>query len=163
VEGRRAAEGLGRPLRHRTGGIGGLAGLVREHGGAIEADLQAHYGVALSGLTTGELTWRRLKVLLTYLPPDSATARSIRGADHEPEWTRTEHLLAGVFDALNMLLWQNAVLSGVKPKPRKPEPLMRPGVTPRTITYGRPAPLSHVRALLASSAPGTAPDDAEEG
>jgi hypothetical protein len=48
----------------------------------------------------------------------------------EPEharWGISEHLLAGVFDGINVLAWQN---SGGKGK--RPKPFPRPGIGPAT-------------------------------
>lgn len=112
-------------------------------------------------------------MLVAHLPPDSHTARAITG-DPEIPWTRLEFLMAGVFDALQVLAWQNANQGRRHPTPR-PKPLERPGVGGRThidseeaaerapigaeLHYGRPQPLSAVKALLASSRPGA---DSEE-
>jgi hypothetical protein len=76
-------------------------------------------------------------VLVAHLPPDSATRQAIHGET----WSRTDQLLAAVFDAVRVLIWQN------EPKgTRRPEPLERPGVTgPRR---GTPLPIEEVRRLL---------------
>jgi len=91
-------------------------------------------------------------VLLRHLPPESATAMAVNG-DREPPWTRLEHLLAGVFDSLQMLAWQNAN-QGKKSPSRRPRPLPRPGVEQPGQHWGTARPLSEVKAALASSRPG---------
>lgn len=64
---------------------------------------------------------RQLLVWLRQLPDDSAVARS---QDPEAaEWGAAEHLLAGVFDALQMGNWQRGEGKG-----QRPSPLPRPGV-----------------------------------
>ncbi len=121
-----------------AGGIGGLVALLTQHGGAIEADLQRFYKIRLSHLTSGRLTWRRLRVLLEHLPRGSALARVQHGAD--AEWGLSEHLMAGAVDALHAGNWQRSGGKG-----RQPKPLPRPGVrqgrplTGDQPTTGRPS------------------------
>lgn len=91
-------------------------------------------------------------MLLRHLPADSATAIALSD-DREPPWTRVEHLLAGVFDTLQVLAWQNAN-QGRKSPTRRPDPLPRPGVERPGNRYGTPRPLSEVKAILASTRPG---------
>lgn len=57
---------------------------------------------------------------MTNLPTTSALYRALN-PDHE--WTLTNHLLAGIFDAQNLTVWLTA---GGKKKD-KPKPLERPG------------------------------------
>lgn len=92
---------------------------MSEHGEALEADLARYYGTRLSDLFSGRLSWRRLDVLVRHLPADSATAHALYGA--AVEWSPTEHLLASVVDALNVMIWQNS------PKGARPRPIPRPG------------------------------------
>jgi hypothetical protein len=94
-------------------------------------------------------------VLLAHLPADSATFWAVdpKGAE-AASWSRTDHLLAGVFDLLQTLLWQNANQGRKSPTPR-PRPLPRPGVADDdTRRIGKPRPLDEVKAILASSRPG---------
>lgn len=67
--------------------------------------------------------WSGLIVFLQHVPPDSATMR----AEH-PEmggWTRTEVMLADVFDAVQCLRWQLAA-TFARTKPREPDKYPRP-------------------------------------
>jgi hypothetical protein len=118
-----------------AGGIARLAALIEQHGEAVEADL-AFRGIDLRDLWRGDLTWRRLAVLVAALPPESATKAAARDAlspaqlaalptrsGHGP-WSHTELLLAAIVDRLSMLLWQN----GGKASAPRPEPIPRPGV-----------------------------------
>jgi hypothetical protein len=67
-------------------------------------------------------------VLVRGLPPGSATWRAVTGeTDH---WTRSEQLLAGIFDGIRVLDWRLVSIYG-KGKPPPPDPLERPGVKPR--------------------------------
>lgn len=70
------------------------------------------------------MTWRRLSVLIEHLPAQSATGRAMHGDD--ADWTLTDYLLAGSFDALQIANWQRA---GDRKAPR-PRPFPRPGVKP---------------------------------
>lgn len=60
-----------------AGGIVGVATLLAEHGGAIEADLQRFYGLHLGDFPS-PLTARRLDVLLKHLPPEAALWMSMQ-------------------------------------------------------------------------------------
>lgn len=115
---------------HQRGGIGGLVALLSEHGEAIEADLQRYYGLALGDVTTGRLSWRRLRVLVAQLPPDSALARALNGP--AADWAPTEYLLAHVVD---LLAWSN--YQRAHGKGRRPRPVARPGSAPTKRRHGR--------------------------
>ncbi|MGV9888393.1 hypothetical protein [Streptomyces sp. NPDC003395] len=92
------------------------------------------------------MSWRRLRVLIQHLPPESATWTALRNelseeelaeqADKgEPErdrWSKTEQLLASVADRVArveyVLICANTEKSSQRPKP--PEPIRRPGAKP---------------------------------
>lgn len=118
------------PPGRDAGGIRGLVGLLTEHGGAIEADLQQFYGVTLSDLTVGRLTWRRLGVLVRQLPTESRVL-AIMSRGTSAEWPVSDHLLALILDALHGANWQRG--GG---KSARPRPVRRPGTDTRS-TYGR--------------------------
>ena len=77
----------------------------------MEADLQAHYGIDYRDRWRGDLTLRRLFVLISHLPPTSNVAAIPRGG--RPHWSIEAHLL----DNLRM------VQTGTKEKPAEPHPL----------------------------------------
>lgn len=113
-----------------AGGIAGLAAFLRNHGRAVEADLLRFYGVRLTDLTTGRLTWRLLSVLLNGLPRESATAREVAGPDLD--WGLTEQLLAFIGDGIQISNWQRSGGKGKRPKPTP-----RPGIRDGRKTVGR--------------------------
>lgn len=95
-------------------------------------------------------------MLLAGLPPDSRTAIALNPADDGPPWTRADHLLAGIYDTVNILAWQNAN-EGRKTATKRPKPLPRPGIgddKAEGVRWGAPVPLSEVKSILAASAPG---------
>lgn len=65
---------------------------------------------------------RRLHVLLERLP--SHTRRS---SDEREEWSTEAHLLANVFDAVQVLSYINVRVANPKAHPPRPRPLPRPG------------------------------------
>ncbi|MET8978569.1 hypothetical protein ABZX85_23415 [Streptomyces sp. NPDC004539] len=78
------------------------------------------------------MSWRELRVFLRYLPPDSATARAVRGGTPEEEaWTLDRQLLASAVDAIRENTFITVKLGG-DPKAtrrlRPPDPIPRPGV-----------------------------------
>lgn len=90
------------------------------------------------------MTWRQLRVLIQHLPPESATMTGLRNAmpaeeyeqqaqGAEPEkgrWSMDQQLLAGISDALRDLQYITVVANsdGKGRKPKRPEPMRRPGV-----------------------------------
>lgn len=80
------------------------------------------------------MTWRRLRVLLRYLPRESAYVQAVVGV--RAQWGETEHLLASVVDALQAgnYLTMRAHFQG---KPTPPKPLHRPGWEPEGNRIGR--------------------------
>lgn len=103
---------MDRGRRYHSGGIIGLHRLCRDHGPALEASLQAVYQVDYRDLWRcgpNRLTFRRLAVLVRYLPPDCALAVELRG---RPHWGLAEHLL----DTIRM------TLTGSEKRPATPWP-----------------------------------------
>jgi hypothetical protein len=98
-------------------------------------------------------------VLVAHLPPESETGRAYNG--EAAEWSRTDHLLASVFDAMRVLIWQNENM-GRKSPTQRPRPLPRPGLdeTPAS-RMGTPVPLEELKVMLAASAPPGSPRRAE--
>ncbi|MFE7510202.1 hypothetical protein ACFU8I_03075 [Streptomyces sp. NPDC057540] len=90
---------------------------------------------------------RRLRVLIQHLPPESATMTALRngltaeeyeqqartGKPEEGRWSMSEQLLAGISDGIRELQYVLVVANsdGKGRKPRRPEPIRRPGVAPR--------------------------------
>lgn len=112
-----------------------LLGLLREHGDVVEADLQRTYGVDLVDLWRGELTLRRVRVLLENLPPDSTTAYALAGAESGglEGWRLTDVLLGRLADELALYRWQweSYHLNPKKQRPRAQPPSVLPEVNPK--------------------------------
>jgi hypothetical protein len=103
---------------------------LREHAGAIEADLQHYYGIDLTDLWRGTLTPRRAAVLMANLPQGAALWRAM---DVPAAWTTAEHLAASQVDALAVANWQRSK-AGTEAN-KAPKPLPRPGVDEaKTVT-----------------------------
>ncbi len=64
----------------------------------MESDLSRYHHVDLADLYRGELSLRRLSVLIAHLPPDSATVRA--SGNTPPGWGVGEYLLADLFHTL---------------------------------------------------------------
>lgn len=77
----------------------------------MEADLQRFYGVDLADYWRGELSPRRLSVLIEQLPPTSATARHYAKSDG---WDLHAFLLADLFQAFT------GELHPARPQPQGP-------------------------------------------
>ena len=123
---------MGRGRGHRRGGIQGLYRILRDHGEAVEADLQRVYNIDLRDLVSGALSWRRLRVLTEAMYGDTA------------RWGPTEHLLASAVDTLRSANWQRGQGKGKRPKP-----VTRPGRRPghRRIGTGRYS-IEHMQKIL---------------
>ena len=93
------------------------------------------------------MSWRRLRVLIQHLPPESATWTALRNATDpaelaaqaekgEPEkgrWSQQEQLIATLVDAIRRLEWVLNCVNTEKTttRPDPPEPMRRPGAGPR--------------------------------
>lgn len=93
------------------------------------------------------MSWRRLRVLIQHLPPESATWTALRNAMPpgeleaqaemgEPEkgrWSQLEQLIAAAVDATRRVEWV-LLCSNIEQKskrPDPPEPMRRPGAGPK--------------------------------
>jgi len=131
------AAGLGR----RPGGIRGLLGFLAEHREAVEYDLIA-LGLRLDWLGSGRLSWRDLLVVIRQAPRNSAVNRA---QDPDHAWGLPEQLLAALFDATRVGIWQR----GSGKRSDYPEPLERPGVKPPRKKYGgTPLPMHEMAKRL---------------
>lgn len=90
------------------------------------------------------MTWRQVRVLVQNLPPESATMTALRndmtveeyeqqargGEPEKGRWSMAEQLLAGITDSLHQLEYILVVANsdGKGRKPKRPEPMRRPGV-----------------------------------
>ncbi|GHG76451.1 hypothetical protein [Streptomyces griseocarneus] len=100
---------------------------MEEHAEALEADLLRHYGVDLLDWHRGELSSRRLSVLVEHMPRDSAVNRDLYG--EAMEWDASTHLLAAVTDHLAVANWMTTMLHSNEDSEQLeyPEPVPRPG------------------------------------
>ena len=92
------------------------------------------------------MSWRRLRVLIQHLPPESATWTALRNATPaeelveqadkgEPEkgrWSQLEQLVAALVDATRRVEYVLICANTDKKsqRPRAPEPVRRPGAKP---------------------------------
>lgn len=74
---------------------------MREHFDSVEADFAAVYAIDLRDALWGEnpVGVRRLNALVSALPADSATVRSV---DPNDGWSQEDELLASIFDVVGM-------------------------------------------------------------
>ncbi len=112
-----------------------LRRLVCDYADPLEADLARYYGTDLRDLWRGGLTYRRIGVLVRYLPADSALVAALADTVTEQElprvggqrrWTVDQHLLAAVVDGVAAVQWTVAQ-THTKRQLRPPTPLQRPG------------------------------------
>ncbi|BCJ41677.1 hypothetical protein GCM10010168_53250 [Actinoplanes ianthinogenes] len=123
--------------RGARGKLIALAGLLRDHYDAVEADFQRFYGVDLGGLWRGELSLRRVSALVTNLPPESATWAAENGEALGA--SRADVLLADIFQAVTG-----------QPHPLRPQPKDRAAVEQHESTAAR---LRAQRARVAAQRP----------
>jgi hypothetical protein len=97
-----------------------------QHGAALVADFQRHYGLRLSDVVAGSVSPRSAVAMVEHLPENSAFVIAARGGREHTGWDTTAYLLACLIDSVNMTTW--AVSSqNAKRKPNKPKPFERPG------------------------------------
>jgi hypothetical protein len=129
---------------------GGILGLLEQlnddkKSGALERDLLEH-GLRLRHTGSEEFTWRDLIVFVRESPQTSAFYRAVN-----PDtwmWTHEALLFAGVHDLLSIIAWQKTA-DGSKGR-NIPEPLPRPGVTPKKHKVkGKATPLDQIKQKMA--------------
>jgi hypothetical protein len=110
-----------------------IAGMLMDHSEEIEADLARFYPRDADQLTewyAGRMSLRRLWVLVSQLPHDSATHEAMVG-EEKAAWTTLVELTAQVVDAINQLDWHFRAANS-KTTPKKPELTPRPnGLEPK--------------------------------
>lgn len=128
------------------GKIQAITSLVSRYTDELEADLQHHYGMDLLDFYRAgtALTARKMSVLISFLPPESATATAIRvtvaesgetesdGPETDPasgRWSLNELLTASMIDELRWFRFEyrNFKTEGKAGAP--PDQVERPGVT----------------------------------
>ncbi|AWZ09662.1 MULTISPECIES: hypothetical protein [unclassified Streptomyces] len=89
-----------------------------------------YYGKDLLDWHRGELSSRRLQVLLKHLPRDSSLNRELFG--EAADWSVTDHLLAAAVDHLAAANWMFASVNTAEDDdpPDPPEPVPRPDGKP---------------------------------
>lgn len=123
---------MGHGRRPDRGGIASLAGIIEEHGGAIEYDLLTKTRYSLEDVG-GALSWGAFRSFIQHLPEDSAYRReTVEGL----EWydgRMVAPVLADIWDALETLAYMYATRNTKKGKhvPR-PKPYPRPWVEDRS-------------------------------
>jgi hypothetical protein len=80
------------------------------------------YETVRGGRRLADLSWREIKVLVRHAEPGSAIFRATFG--EQATWGAAEHLLAGLVDLTNMLVWMKSA-DGQKNRNR-PKPIQRP-------------------------------------
>lgn len=104
------------------------------------------------------LTFRKLRVLLTYLQPDSNFKTAMRDELSDEQlaelakqprkghgaWSHTDMLLAAIFDQLSVQQSITLAAAGVK-NPPKPQLLPRPGVAEKQATGLSPEVLAELQ------------------
>ena len=114
----------------RAGGIAYLAGLIAEHGAALEYDLVTLAGRTLDDVG-GALSWRALLHFVEGLGPSSRLARemepTLEAASMWLDGSMTAALVADLIDVVAAFRWEHAAANVPKGKrPRKPKPVDRP-------------------------------------
>lgn len=105
----------------KVGGIISVATLVSEHGDAITYDLLTKTKYTLDDVG-GALSWSTLYSFIKGLGADSAFASEIGDRRGWESTTKTNSILADIYDLLQLLHEDLVGLSGGKPKKVKPYP-----------------------------------------
>lgn len=112
--------------------------------------LRYYNGVDLLDVHRGEMSWRRLRVLIQHLPSESSTWTALRneltpqqlaeqaekGEPEKGRWSQLEQLVAANVDAIRRVEWvlQCVNIEQKSKRPDAPEPMRRPGAGPRKKT-----------------------------
>ncbi|MGI5288025.1 hypothetical protein ACQEVF_32435 [Nonomuraea polychroma] len=127
--GRPAREDLRRDHPHGPKKLVELCRLLVDHEEDVEADLARFYprdADQLGEFWDGRMSWRRLWVLVSRLPRESATVIADLGPDLAA-WTNEVELLAKAVDELTEANWLfRSAHRGRGPAPPPPDPISRP-------------------------------------
>lgn len=109
--------------------------------------LRYFHGVDLLDVYCGRMSWRRLRVLIQHLPPESATwtalrnelspaelaAQAEKGRPELGRWSQLEQLIAANVDATRRVEWAlwSVNIEQKSKRPDMPEPMRRPGAGPK--------------------------------
>lgn len=112
-----------------------LAGYLFRHGKALEASLAYRYprdADQLDQFWTGEMSLRRLQLLVEYLPRNAPLHEEISGAE-EAYWTPDLRMSASIHEQLQYVAYVIGAVNVDKFKGKKnpvpePKPIPRPGV-----------------------------------
>lgn len=135
---------MARGRRRRRGETSSLVVLIEQYADEIEADLHELYNVDLLDLWRYKVSVRKVLNLVQHLPTESHTATAIRnsmtpeqldeaqkgGDPSRARWSDLSMLIACVKDELAYLRHQHLIANGAK-NVEDPQPMIRPGVTPR--------------------------------
>lgn len=131
-------------VRGDAPGIAGVLTVLRDHQGAVTADLRRHYGLGLREALS--LPAREFIDLVDRIPPtDSAIARSVLG-DSLGSWTPLDENVAMVVDALRnhlQFLWsqwtapEHARRAARRGRAPKTPPILPYAVRPQELTEAR--------------------------
>ncbi|MEU7149723.1 hypothetical protein AB0B15_17065 [Streptomyces sp. NPDC045456] len=122
---------------------------MRDYSDELEADLLEFFGVDLLDLWRGELSLRRLHVLISSLLSRQGSGALVRTIDESAMWSHESHLLARISDALEAsnYLFIRANTADEDTEIDPPQPLWRPGTEavepePEKPAMASPAELS---------------------
>ncbi|MFK0295475.1 hypothetical protein ACIQU6_34090 [Streptomyces sp. NPDC090442] len=104
---------------------------MRDYSEELEADLLEFFGIDLLDLWRGELSLRRLHVLISSLLARQGSGALVRAIDESAMWSHESHLLARISDSLEAANWlfiraNSAEDTDIDP----PQPMWRPGAEP---------------------------------
>ena len=103
---------MGGRLRGHSGGIRSLGELIQQHPGELRHLLVTN---GLRWRDHGRTwDWADLAVLVRFAPREAPIHARL---STQEEWTRTEHMLADLFDAIRLLTFVQQRGHGTKPKP----------------------------------------------
>ncbi|GHF38636.1 hypothetical protein GCM10010218_19780 [Streptomyces mashuensis] len=102
--------------------------MIQQYPDELEADLLEHFGIDLLGLWRGQLSLRRISVLIKALMGKAGRSALLAAFDESATWSVQEHLSARISDSLELanfffLKAHSSESQGLTP----PDPIRRPG------------------------------------
>ncbi|MFB7720738.1 DUF5361 domain-containing protein [Nocardia sp. NPDC056100] len=95
-------------------------------------------------LSTDELSWRDLKAIVKFLPPDSALTRHMYA--ETSRWQLDQYLLADMADCLRWLVWSKS--DDARHGRNRPEPIPRPGLESGREKLGTATDINQINEFL---------------
>lgn len=112
--------------------------VIRVFPDELEADLLEFFGVDLLDLWRGQLSLRRIGVLIKSLTQKAGRSTLVTAMDERASWSDSDYMSARISDALELTNYLLIKANFESDDLERPQPLTRPGEDPEPETVSQP-------------------------